>query len=256
MEFIWFISAIIDPVTQRGVCNTFPIITSTQKDKIIKNLKVIIKIINKCFVHKVSTVADPGFPRGGGANPKVGASTYYLVKNFLKLHENERIWTRDPPMVKPRISGNKGKAKGRVPCYFSSKSPTKWRHSAPLNYYRKVSRKFVPGTRVVRASAPPRLNVNIRQCNVTRNDRSRRRLHHDSIRSRWQHHTHVIFGDRFYNWKIGQVWVCVCVCVWVKRWRVLWMVSYLELTTKRSLEWIHYWSVSFFCIDESQGHEV
>ena len=26
-------------------------------------------------------VADPGFPRGGGANPRGGASTYYLV-NF------------------------------------------------------------------------------------------------------------------------------------------------------------------------------
>ena len=29
-------------------------------------------------------VADPGFPRGGDANPKVGAPTYYLVKNFPK----------------------------------------------------------------------------------------------------------------------------------------------------------------------------
>ena len=29
-------------------------------------------------------MADPGFPRRGGANPKVGAPTYYLVKNFPK----------------------------------------------------------------------------------------------------------------------------------------------------------------------------
>ena len=34
---------------------------------------------------------DPGFPRGRGANPKGEASTYYLVKFSLKLHENEEI---------------------------------------------------------------------------------------------------------------------------------------------------------------------
>ena len=37
-------------------------------------------------------MADPGFPRGGGANPKVGgAPTYYLAIFFRKLHENEEI---------------------------------------------------------------------------------------------------------------------------------------------------------------------
>ena len=30
------------------------------------------------------TVADPGFPRVGGANPKVGVPTYYSVKVFPK----------------------------------------------------------------------------------------------------------------------------------------------------------------------------
>ena len=36
-------------------------------------------------------VADPGFPRGGGANPKGGAPTYYLANFCQKLHENEEI---------------------------------------------------------------------------------------------------------------------------------------------------------------------
>ena len=36
-------------------------------------------------------VADPGFPRGGGANPKGGAPTYYLANFSRKLHENEEI---------------------------------------------------------------------------------------------------------------------------------------------------------------------
>ena len=36
-------------------------------------------------------MADPGFPRGGGANPKGGAPTYYLTNISQKLHENEEI---------------------------------------------------------------------------------------------------------------------------------------------------------------------
>ena len=36
-------------------------------------------------------MADPGFPRGGGANPKGGAPTYYLANFPQKLHENEEI---------------------------------------------------------------------------------------------------------------------------------------------------------------------
>ena len=40
-------------------------------------------------------VADPGFPRGGGANPKGGrAPTYYLANFSRKLHENEEILGR------------------------------------------------------------------------------------------------------------------------------------------------------------------
>ena len=44
------------------------------------------------FVHRA--VADPGFPRGGGANSP-GVPTYDFAKFFQKLHEIERIWT-DP----------------------------------------------------------------------------------------------------------------------------------------------------------------
>ena len=39
-------------------------------------------------------MADPGFPRGGGANSLGGAPTYDFAKNSPKLHEIERIWTR------------------------------------------------------------------------------------------------------------------------------------------------------------------
>ena len=46
-------------------------------------------VIQRLFVH--GSVADPGFPRGGGANPRGGAATYYLVKFSRKLHENEEI---------------------------------------------------------------------------------------------------------------------------------------------------------------------
>ena len=63
----------------------------------------------------------------------------------------------------------------------------------------KYARELVLIACVVGTTAPSRLDVNVRQRNVTRHDRGRRRLHHDSVRSRWQHHTHVIFGDRFCN---------------------------------------------------------
>ena len=55
-------------------------------------------------------VADPGLPRGGGANSPGGAPTYDFAKFSQKLHEIERIWTRgggarpkfyyvDPPLA-------------------------------------------------------------------------------------------------------------------------------------------------------------
>ena len=47
-----------------------------------------------CFIVVHNTVADLGFPRGGGANsPGGGAPTYDFAKISQKLHEIERIWT-------------------------------------------------------------------------------------------------------------------------------------------------------------------
>ena len=42
----------------------------------------------------IIAVADPGFPRGGGANSPGGgeAPTYDFAKFSQKLHEIERIW--------------------------------------------------------------------------------------------------------------------------------------------------------------------
>ena len=42
----------------------------------------------------VYTVADPGFPPGGGENP-LGEWTHNFAKFSQKLHEIERIWTPD-----------------------------------------------------------------------------------------------------------------------------------------------------------------
>ena len=53
-------------------------------------------------------MADPGFPRGEGANSSVGVPAYDFAKISQKLHEIERIWTWgarpkfyyvDPPLV-------------------------------------------------------------------------------------------------------------------------------------------------------------
>ena len=41
-----------------------------------------------------TAVADPGFPRRGGANPRGGAPTYYLTNFSQKLHENEENLTQ------------------------------------------------------------------------------------------------------------------------------------------------------------------
>ena len=42
---------------------------------------------------RYNPVADPGFPRGGGANSPGGAPTYDFAKISPKLHEIEIIWT-------------------------------------------------------------------------------------------------------------------------------------------------------------------
>ena len=48
----------------------------------------------------IMTVADPGFPRGGGANSP-GVSTYDFAKISQKLHEIERIWTLGGRPLRP-----------------------------------------------------------------------------------------------------------------------------------------------------------
>ena len=49
---------------------------------------------SKFFHFHAVSVADPGFPRGGGANfPEGGAPTYEFAKFSQKLHEIERFWT-------------------------------------------------------------------------------------------------------------------------------------------------------------------
>ena len=76
----------------------------------------------KCghFIRQFSqylTVADPGFPRGGGANSPGGAPTYDFAKFPQKPHEIERIWTPrgdarpkfyyvDPPLLMPLSTKN------------------------------------------------------------------------------------------------------------------------------------------------------
>ena len=39
------------------------------------------------------SVADTGFPRGGGANSQSRGANLLFGQIFRKLHENERIWT-------------------------------------------------------------------------------------------------------------------------------------------------------------------
>ena len=56
----------------------------------------------KYLLQRLYTVADPGFPRGGGANsPGGGAPTYEFVEFSQKLHEIERIWTRGGRPLRP-----------------------------------------------------------------------------------------------------------------------------------------------------------
>ena len=65
-------------------------------------LKRFILVLSLCWI---ISVADPGFPRGGGANSPGGTPTYDFAKCSQKLHEIERIWSRgggprplDPPL--------------------------------------------------------------------------------------------------------------------------------------------------------------
>ena len=56
------------------------------------DLQYLVALLQAISMYK--TVADPGFPRGRGANsPGGGAPTYDFAKFSQKLHEIERIWT-------------------------------------------------------------------------------------------------------------------------------------------------------------------
>ena len=52
---------------------------------------------------KTTAVADPGFPRGGGANSPGGAPTYDFANFSRKLHEIERIWTPGGGGTRPKF---------------------------------------------------------------------------------------------------------------------------------------------------------
>ena len=57
------------------------------------------------------SVADPGFPRGGGApTPQGGGATYDFTKFPQKLHEIERIWM-------PGGGGGGGRGEGARPSH-------------------------------------------------------------------------------------------------------------------------------------------
>ena len=67
------------------------------------------------------SVADPGFPRGGGANPKGEAPTYYLAIFSRKLHENEEILGQRggthpsrPPLDPPLFMNSNRKLSGQI----------------------------------------------------------------------------------------------------------------------------------------------
>ena len=50
--------------------------------------------LNENWKGHLKSVADPGFPLGGGANPPGGANIWFGQIFPKKLHEIERIWTR------------------------------------------------------------------------------------------------------------------------------------------------------------------
>ena len=70
-------------------------------------------------------VADPGFPRGGGTNPKGGgAPTYYLAIFSRKLHENEEILGRGGASLAPLLRSTT--ASHCIVCYASVEIFENW----------------------------------------------------------------------------------------------------------------------------------
>ena len=66
-------------------------------------------------------VADPEFPRGGGANSPGGAPTYDFAKFSQKLHEIERIWA--PRGARASLVPPLRSATGQVRCLASGTAP-------------------------------------------------------------------------------------------------------------------------------------
>ena len=60
--------------------------------KMMREVRAIVEKAERKFTI-VYAVADPGFPRGRGANSPGGAPTYDFAEFSQKLHEIERIWT-------------------------------------------------------------------------------------------------------------------------------------------------------------------
>ena len=78
-----------------------------------KSMPRILNFLTQNIWKTLLAVADPGFPRGGGANSPGGAPTYDFTKLSQKLHKIERIWTPggrpkfyyvDPPLTSVLLS--------------------------------------------------------------------------------------------------------------------------------------------------------
>ena len=65
-----------------------PKAASGKKNSPLSSWKSFLALIENFYMrNKISisiSVADLGFPRGGGANPRVGVLTYYIVRVFPK----------------------------------------------------------------------------------------------------------------------------------------------------------------------------
>ena len=95
----------------------------------------------------MKSVADPGFPRGGGANPKGGVPTYYLANFSRKLHENEEILGQrggahpscpplDPPLEIKEILVRGGGRRSRRP---PKSANVKWQLLAKFHTWHESS---------------------------------------------------------------------------------------------------------------------
>ena len=65
-------------------------------------------MLRSCL-HYLNSEADPGFPKGGGANPRGGTPTYYLTNFSRKLHENKEILAQKGSLLDPPLGNAKQK---------------------------------------------------------------------------------------------------------------------------------------------------